>query len=148
MKVFNKTKRVIALFILTISVLSASAQCKNVAKEAIRKLAPYTHTGGVSTTTLVLGEPSQVHLSFYKGLNYKIQVSTESQLGTVNFRIVDEDNVEIYNSKTGKSDSFEFYSNSSQELVLEIVSDDKAKQGCAVVVVGMQVPKSNSIRNL
>ncbi len=133
MKVLNTTKRVIALFILTISVLSASAQCKNVAKEAIKKLAPYTHTGEVNTMTLVLGEPSSVHLSFYKGLNYKIQVGTESQLGNV---------------KTGKSDSFEFYSNSSQELVIEIVSDDKAKQGCAVLVVGMQAPKSNSIRNL
>lgn len=145
---FKKNKAAIALLFSILFAGSAAAQCKAPARESIKKLAPYAHNGEVNSVTLILGEPSPVHLSFYKGLNYKIQVSAEQQLGDISIRITDEDNNEVYNNKNDRSNAFEFYSNSSQELVVEISSTDKTKQGCAAIVVGIQSPKSNSIRNL
>lgn len=128
-----------------------NSQCTGVVKDGIKKLTPYTHNGQVNNVTLVLGSPSEIHLSFYKGLSYKLQICSEPSAGKVNFRVIDENNTEVFNSKNEKdARSWEFFSNSSQELVIELVTDDQSKQGCAAIVVGMQVPKTsnNKIRDL
>ena len=105
--------------------------------------------GKVNDVTLILGEPSEIHLSVYRGLNYKFQIGSEDALGKVTFRILDENKTEIYNSATSKDpESWVFFSNSSQNLIVEIYAVDKEKQGCAYLVVGMQQPKSNTVRNL
>jgi hypothetical protein len=131
-------------------VRSGNAQCSGPVKAGIKKLAPYTHNGQVNNVTLVLGSPSEIHLSFYKGLSYKLQVCADPAAGKVNFRVIDENNTEVFNSKNEKdATSWEFFSNSSQELVVELVTEDQSKQGCAAVVVGMQAPKtSNKLRDL
>jgi hypothetical protein len=141
-------------FLFTFCVLfafsfSANAQCKTAVKEGIKKLAPYQHNGQVNNVTLILGEPSEIHLSFYKGLNYKFQVGSESALGKVTFRVLDEYKTEIYNSAgSANPEAWVFYSNSSQNLIIEIYAVDKEKQGCAYLVVGMAQPKNTGIRNL
>jgi len=145
---FKNIQVMIALLLTFAFAGNAAAQCKAPAKDAIKKLAPYSHNGVVNTTTVVLGEPSTLKLSFYKGLNYKLQLAAEAAAGDVQFRVIDEDGKEIYNSSSDKSNSFEFYSNSSQELSVEVRTTDKSKQGCVAIVVGMQMPKSNSMRNL
>lgn len=127
---------------------SANAQCA-AAKNGIKKLAPYMHNGKTNTVTVILDEPSEIHLSVYKGLNYKFQIGSEEALGKVSFRVLDEYKTEIYNSATSKDpESWVFYSNSSQNLIVEIYPVEKGKQGCAYLVVGMQQPKSNSVRDL
>lgn len=137
---------VIALFFAF--TFSASAQCA-AAKNGIKKLAPYMHNGKTNAVTVILDEPSEIHLSVYKGLNYKFQIGSEDALGKVTFRILDEYKTEIYNSATSKDpESWIFYSNSSQNLIVEIYPVEKGKQGCAYLVVGMQQPKSNSVRDL
>lgn len=142
-------KTVVAVLILFCSLtFSANAQCA-AAKNGIKKLAPYMHNGKVNTVTVILDEPSEIHLSVYKGLNYKFQIGSEDALGKVTFRILDENKTEIYNSATSKDpESWIFFSNSSQNLIVEIYPVEKGKQGCAYLVVGMQQPKSNSVRNL
>jgi hypothetical protein len=100
---------------------SANAQCKSAVKEGIKKLAPYTHNGQVNNVTLILDEPSEIHVSFYKGLNYKFQIGSEEALGKVTFRVLDEYKTEIYNSATSANpESWVFYSNSTQNLIIEI----------------------------
>jgi hypothetical protein len=129
--------------------IAANAQCKSAVKEGIKKLAPFTHNGQVNNVTVILDEPSEIHLSFYKGLNYKFQVGSEPALGNVTFKVFDESKNEIYNSAGSKDpSSWVFYSNSSQNLIIQIYPAEKGKQGCAFLVVGIQQPKSNSIRNL
>lgn len=129
---------------------SAIAQCKSVVKDGIKKLSPYTHNGQVNNVSLKGGKPAEIHLSFYKGLYYKLQISSEESLGKVSFRVLDENKKEVYNSTTdGKADFWNFYSNSSQDLIVEVIPSEKVKKGCVAVLVGMQVPKSNNpIRNL
>jgi hypothetical protein len=151
MKLLKNIKILIAVFAVMLAFVKAgNAQCSGPVKAGIKKLAPYTHTGPVSNVTLVLGSPSEIHLSFYKGLSYKLQVCADPAAGKVNFRVIDENNTELFNSKNEKdANSWEFFSNSTQELVIELVTEDENKQGCAAIVVGMKAPvKQNSIRNL
>jgi hypothetical protein len=142
-------KSLLAVFILSTAVtFSANAQCA-AAKEGIKKLAPYMHNGKVNAVTVILDEPSEIHLSIYKGLNYKFQIGSEAALGKVTFRILDEYKKEIYNSATATDpESWIFFSNQSQNLIVEIYPVEKGKQGCAYLVVGMQQPKNNAVRNL
>jgi len=149
--ILKKIKVSTAIFILLFAFgRSGHAQCSGPVKDGIKKLAPYTHNGQVNNVTLVLGSPSEIHLSFYKGLSYKLQICADPAAGKVNFRVIDENNTEVFNSKNEKDAvSWEFFSNSSQELVVELVTEDQSKQGCAAVVVGMQAPKtSNKLRDL
>lgn len=147
----RKTRILIAVFILSFAVNSLSnAQCKSVVKAGIQKLTPYTHNGQINNVTIKDGKPAEIHLSFYKGLYYKLQISTEKSVGKIGFRVLDENNVEVYNSETGgdNADFWNFYSNSSQDLVVELKPSEKSN-GCVAVLVGMQIPKSNNpIRNL
>ncbi|MGB3946553.1 MAG: hypothetical protein WBM13_01095 [Bacteroidia bacterium] len=147
----KKRNSIILIAILSIaSQYNAIAQCKSIVKEGIQKLSPYTHNGQVNNVTLKEGKTAKLHLSFYKGLNYKLQISAEESLGKINFRVLDENQKEVYNSSTAEKpvDFWNFYSNSSQELIIELTSS-APKKGCAAVIVGMQVPKkSNPIRNL
>ena len=147
MKIINQ---IVIVFVLSITFHNAAySQCKSVVKEGIQKLSPYTHNGQVNSVTLKEGKPAEVHLSFYKGLYYKLQISSEKSLGKVNFRVLDENKNEVFNSTTeAKADFWNFYSNSSQELVIELIPSEP-KKGCVAVLVGMQIPKkSNPIRNL
>lgn len=142
-------KLVIAFIVCATLHTTVNAQCKSVVKEGIEKLSPYQHNGQVNNVTLKEGKPSEVHLNFYKGLYYKLQISSDKSLGKVNFRVLDENKKEVYNSTSdAKADFWNFYSNSSQELIIELIPSE-SKKGCAAVLVGMQVPKkSNPIRNL
>lgn len=130
---------------------TATAQCSSVAKDAIKKLTVYTHTGQTNSTTISEGNKVEMHLSFYKGLNYKLQFGADAALGQYTFRILDENKKELYKFDGGsQADYFTFFSNCSQELIIEISAADNTKKGCVAVVVGMQAPKNsnNSIRNL
>ncbi|MFY9311276.1 MAG: hypothetical protein WAQ28_19685 [Bacteroidia bacterium] len=146
MKTANK---IIGVCILCLAFhVGAVAQCKSIVKDAIQKLSPYQHNGQVNNVTIKDGKTAEIHLSFYKGLYYKLQISSEKSLGKVHFRVLDENKKEVYNSNNDQAESWNFYSNSSQELVVEIIPSE-TKKGCAAVLVGMQVPKkSNPIRNL
>ncbi len=128
------------------------AQCKSLVKEGIKKLTPYTHNGQINSATMKDGKPIEIHLSFYKGLYYKLQVCSEKSVGKLSFRVIDENNKEVYNSATateGQADFWNFYSNSAQDLVIELKSSSDNSKGCVAVLVGMQIPHSNNpIRNL
>lgn len=143
-------KSIFAILVFSLAItISANAQCAGVAKEGIKKLTPFTHNGKLNTATVILDEPSEIHLSVYRGLNYKFQIGSEAALGKVTFKILDEQKTEIYNSATAKDPlSWTFFSNSSQNLIVEIYPAEKGKQGCAFLVVGIQEPKKNAVRDL
>jgi len=147
----KKTRIVIAVFILSFAITTIGiAQCKSVVKAGILKLTPYTHNGQINNVTIGDGKPAEIHLSFYKGLYYKLQIAAEKSVGKINFVVLDENNAEVYNSATGgnNADFWNFYSNSSQDLVVKLEPSENSK-GCVAVLVGMQIPKSNNpIRNL
>ena len=148
----KKIQIVIVIFIFSFTISNSGyAQCKSVVKAGIQKLTPYTHNGQINNVTISEGKPAEIHLSFYKGLYYKLQISSEKSVGKLSFRVLDENSTEVYNSTTAgdNSDFWNFYSNSSQELVIELKPSENTSEGCVAVLVGMQIPKSNNpIRNL
>ncbi len=146
MRIVNQ---LVIVFIVSVALhTGVYAQCKSVVKEGIQKLSPYQHNGQVNSVTVKGGKPAEIHLSFYKGLYYRLQISSEASLGKVSFRVLDENKKEVYNSTADQTDFWNFYSNSSQELIVELLPSE-SKKGCAAVLVGMQAPKkSNPIRNL
>ena len=145
----KKIKLIIALFIAAATSINLHAQCSSVVKEAIGKLTVYGSTGQTNSATIEKGNKVEMHLSFYKGVNYKLQFGADKSLGQYNFRIVDESGKELYKYDGNGADYFTFFSNSSQELIVEMSAADTSKKGCVAVAVGMQAPKkSNSIRNL
>lgn len=128
----------------------AIAQCQATVREAINKLSPFSFNGQVNNVSLKAGKQAELHLAFYKGYTYKIQVLAEEQHNArVSFKVLDANHKEIYNSNTGtQTDSWTFYSNSPQELIVVVSTTEKSKH-CAVVLVGVQIPKNdNSIRYL
>ncbi len=147
----KKARIVISLFILCFAVNTlVVGQCRSIVKAGIVKLTPYTHNGQVNNVTIENGKPAEIHLSFYKGLYYKLQICSDKSVGKVSFRVLDENKTEVYNSETGggNPDFWNFYSNSSQDLVVELKPSENSK-GCVAVLVGMQIPRSNNpIRNL
>jgi len=149
---YKKTRIIIALFALSLAfITNSSAQCSPVVKEAISKLTVYTHNGQTNSVTLQNGNKVEMHLAFYKGVSYKLQFGADKALGSYSFRILDENKKEVYKyDGSNGADYFTFFSNSSQELIVEVTGNDNTKKGCVAVVVGMQAPKQskNAIRNL
>ena len=148
---FKKISTLFAVVILSFAINTLGlAQCKSVVKEGINKLAPYTHNGQINSATIKDGKPVEIHLSFYKGLYYKLQICSEKSVGKLSFRVLDENSKEVYNSETAPAaDFWNFYSNTAQELVVELKSPSEKSKGCVAVLVGMQIPHSNNpIRNL
>jgi hypothetical protein len=144
------SKILIAVFISAAFINSSAAQCSSVVKEALGKLTVYASSGQTNSATIEKGNKVEMHLSFYKGVNYKLQFGADKSLGQYSFRILDENKNELYKyDGSNGADYFTFFSNSSQELIVEMTAADNTKKGCVGVAVGMQVPKkSNSIRNL
>ena len=141
-------KKIIGLFVL-ISVfnIAASAQCKNIVKKNIIKLSPFTHNGQLNSASLPEGGVADFKISCYKGLNYRLALAYEETLGKVSFRVLDEDNNEVYNSATAENNStniWDFNVDSSQELTVEInvPLSPKNLRGCVALLVGFKEPKS------
>ena len=127
----------------------AAAQCGAIVKDAVSKLTVYSHTGQTNSATIESGNKVEMHLAFYRGMNYKLQFSADKSLGEYTFRIMDENKKELYKFDGSQADYFTFFSNSSQELIIEVSAVDATKKGCVAVAVGMQAPKKvGSIRNL
>ena len=139
-----------SLFAFTVLLVSStSAQCSSVVKEGVNKLTVYTNTGQTNSASIQSGNKVEMHLAFYKGLNYKLQFGADKALGQCTVRILDASGAELYKyDSASQADYFTFFSNSSQELTVEVSAQDNTKKGCVAVVVGMQQPKSNSIRNI
>src|SRR3989304_6197685 len=117
-----KIRKILTMFIFCFAISTLGiAQCRSIVKVGIQKLLPYTHNGQINNVTIKDGKPSEIHLSFYKGLYYKLQICSEKSVGKVNFRVLDESNTEVYNSATSgeNADFWNFFSNSSQDLVIE-----------------------------
>ncbi|MGQ0828875.1 MAG: hypothetical protein ACT4ON_10845 [Bacteroidota bacterium] len=139
----------IALLVITFAINTTGvAQCKTLIKEGIKKLAPYTHNGQVNNMTESAAQSLEVNLSFYKGLNYKLQICAEVAVGPVQFKVLDEEKTEIYNSSETKADNWEFVLNSSQQLTVIISFTSKDPAGCIAVLVGIKSNTANPIRNL
>jgi hypothetical protein len=124
---------------------SASAQCRSVAKkQCFPQLSPYTQNGEFNSARLAPGESAEVQMTFYAGQNYRLMVCSEGVLGDVNFKVLDTDKKELYNSKKSDSKTWDFNVTSTQQLIVAVdvpVSDAPTKiipEGCVSILVGFK----------
>lgn len=131
------------LVIVTAFNLTGSAQCKGIVKANLAKLSPYTHNGQQNSASLPEGGVADFKISCYKGLTYRLALAFEEKLGNVTFRVLDEDNNEVYNSANNEG-SWDFNVDSSQELTVEVNVPlaQKNLRGCVALLVGFREPKS------
>ncbi len=147
MKLVLKYSRIIiVLFVVVFSTYTRSfAQCNTVVKEGITKLDPYSFNGQINAAKINDKNPLEIHIVFYKGYNYKIQINCELWYADkIAFKVLDANKNEIYNSsKSEVKDSWTFFSNSVQELII-VTSSEVDKKHCVSVLVGMKTPKNNN----
>lgn len=141
----NLMKKIIGVLIL-IGILNftMSAQCKNLVKQNIPKLSPFTHNGQLNSATLPEGGVADFKITCYKGLTYRLALAFDVVLGNVTFRVLDEDNNEVFNSTSTSGTTWDFNVDSSQEFTVEISVPlaPKNLRGCVALLVGFKEPKS------
>lgn len=141
----NRMKKIIGLFVLISAFNAISfAQCKSIVKANLGKLSPFTHNGQMNSVSLPEGGVADFKISCYKGLTYRLALAFEEKLGKVTFRVLDEDNNEVYNSAESTNGTWDFNVDSSQELTVEINVPlvEKKLRGCVALLVGFREPKS------
>jgi hypothetical protein len=133
-------KFVSVLVLLSTFSFSASSQCKSLVKKNISRLAPFTHNGQLNSATLPEGGVVDFKITCYTGLTYRLVLAAEANLGKVTFRVLDEDNNEVYNSTESNATSWDFNVGSSQDLTVEISVplSDKSIKGCVGLIVGFR----------
>ncbi len=130
---------------LTAFGFTASGQCRSVAKkQCFPQLSPYTQNGEFNSARLAPGETAEIQMTFYAGQNYRLMVCAEGVLGDVNFKVLDADKKELYNSKKSDSKTWDFNVTSTQQLIVAVdvpASDAPTRiipEGCVSILVGFK----------
>ncbi len=91
------------------------------------------------------GDHSELSLVFYSGNTYRIVMKSTQANGTVSFTIKDANNKLLFKSSTShKADYYDFTSESTQQLTIEMIAADKAVEDdstpsqCVLVLVGQK----------
>ncbi|MBE9468499.1 MAG: hypothetical protein IMY72_09320 [Bacteroidetes bacterium] len=141
----KKILTTIFLLSLLISIPTVNfAQCKNFTrKKCMPQLSPYIYNGQLNSAILNEGDVAELMLTFYSNQDYRILVCAEENLGNIGFRLLDAEKNLIFDNKDHDYTSmWDFSSNSTQQLIVEITvpendRDEKTIQsGCVSILIG------------
>jgi hypothetical protein len=113
----------ILLFLGLLSFATPSmAQCRNmVKKKGFPLIQGYKVNGKMNTAILSSGESAEMSLTFNEGARYRLVVVAEDNLGEVQFRLLNQDRIEIFdNYKQEKTQTWDFKSETTQSFILEV----------------------------
>ncbi|MCC7301036.1 MAG: hypothetical protein IT233_00185 [Bacteroidia bacterium] len=135
-----------ALMLLTPPVQS---QCKGfVKKSALPKLSPFISNGQSNNTTMRPGDNAEIIMNFFSGQDYRIVVTGQPILGTVQFKVKDMTGNVLYNSaEHDDADFFDFRVNNTQQLKVEVIippytgDNQIIPTGCVAILVGFKTEK-------
>jgi len=141
----------IGLLFLFLVPTIAQAQCRSHAKrQCLPALAPYIHSGQLTTATMFEGDEAEVILTFNGGQEYRILMCAEEMLGDVEFRILDMDRNVLYKNREDENDEtlermFDFKVGATQQFIIQIEvpkAEDKMHDieimGCISLMVGFK----------
>ena len=137
---------IVALTVLVVFSIPASAQCKGFAKKLCKmELAGYIHDGNYHAAILTEGEEAELYKTFYSGQNYRLAVCGADALPPVEFQVVDAyKNVLFDNKQHNGNMTWDFKLESSQQLKVVIkvpVAEQKSEypnSGCVAIMFGFQ----------
>ena len=141
---FNFLKvTVILLSLFSFSVVSVQAQCGNFTKQSAALLTPYDMDGAPHKTILQAGDHAELSFTFFAGQSYRIVMNSSDATKGVVFQVRDLNHKIIFNSATQALDGyFDFISETTQQLIVEMIAADGVKNGdivasnCVNVIVG------------
>jgi hypothetical protein len=139
----------ITIFLFVVFAFSpkyANAQCKQFAKNTCKVgLAPYQHDGNYHAAILLEGEEAELYKTFYSNTDYRIGICGASNLGNIEFMLIDGSGKVLYNNKMKNFDwKWDFRLDSSQQLKIVVkvpVSQgmsDSPKEGCVAIMFGFK----------
>lgn len=138
-------KKLFFAFVLLIGVAGmASGQCKDLTKKkCMPELKPYASSGKMNTAVMRPGDKAEVMITFNSEIDYRIMLCTTGDVN-VSFKVMDTDRNTFFDSKKAKKNSFDFNVASTQQLIIEIVCEDKESlsgltpQGCVSILTGFK----------
>jgi hypothetical protein len=119
------------------------SQCRNmVKKKGFPLIQGYKLNGKMNTAMLSPGESAEMNITFNQGAQYRIAVVSEDNLGDVQFKLLSQDRIEIFdNFKQEKIKTWDFKSQTTQSFILEVTVPKSAKQnpieqtGCVSILM-------------
>ncbi len=141
-------KRLIIISFLISGLLlgqKAHAQCVKFAEEvglSLLNTDQYRHDGYLNSIQLASGENIDVVKPFFAGRKYRIVVIADSKVFKhVNFKIINSNNIVIYNNKADDYTSiWEFSPQESQNYIISVQVPDANtgyKRGCVAIITGV-----------
>lgn len=146
-------KRSFTVLVLSLALMAAApavqAQCKGfVKKSGLPKLSPFISNGQSNNTTMRPGDNAEIIMNFFSGQDYRIVVTGQPILGTVQFKVKDMTGSVLYNStEHDDSDFFDFRVNNTQQLKVEVIippytgDNQIIPTGCVAILVGFKTEK-------
>ena len=136
----------IILAFVSLNTFRSHAQCKQFAKNTCRVgLAPYQHDGNYHAAILLEGEEAELYKTFYSNTDYRIGVCGASNLGNIEFMLVDGTGKVLYNNKSNNYEwKWDFRLDASQQLKIVIKIPPIGNQpgnpmeGCVAIMFGIK----------
>jgi hypothetical protein len=150
MKLFRKITLIATVLIGFLGVSNtASAQCKSYTKKhCLPSLSPYIHNGQLTSAVLNPGDAADIDMTFNAGIEYRVLVCNQEQIGNVQFKILDQSRKVLYESDPKETNpSWDFKVENTQQLIvqLSVPKIEKSNQrnnlvpnGCVALLVGFK----------
>ncbi len=118
-----KYKILILLFFCLCIPTAHYAQCRTmVKKKGFPLVEGYKLNGRMNTAMLSPGETAEMNITFNQGAQYRLAVVSEDVLGDIQFRLLNQDRIEIFDSfKQDKTKIWDFKSETTQSFILEVL---------------------------
>lgn len=126
--------------------LESKAQCKSFTKKTcLPELEPYIYNGQLNSAVLSEGDVAELLLTFYGGQDYRIYICGHEVLKNIQFEVFDtEKNLLFNNAKNDFATSWDFKSNSTQQLIVRVSVPQEenrsgmVQSGCVSILVGFK----------
>jgi len=138
---------VLALVLLITTAGMAQSQCKGLTKKkCLPDLKPYNSSGKMNSAVMRPGDKAEVIITFNSEIDYRIFLCKSGDLN-VYFKVMDTDRNVFFDSKNSKKSFFDFNVASTQQLIVEIICEDKESltglvpEGCVSILTGYKSKK-------
>lgn len=125
----------------------ASAQCKGLnKKKCMPGLNPYASNGKMNAAVMHAGDRAEVLITFSSDIDYRIMLCSSGDVN-VSFKVMDTDRNTFFDSKKNNKTAFDFNVASTQQLIVEIICEDKetlsgvTPEGCVSILTGYKTRK-------
>jgi hypothetical protein len=143
-ELYSNWKSIVLCFLFGILLnTSVFGQCKAmVKKKGLPLIAGYKLNGKMNTAILSPGEVAEMNVTFNQGSQYRIAVVSEDNLKDVQFRLLNQDKIEIFDSfKQSKTRTWDFKSETTQSFIIEVTIPPSASKspieqtGCVSILL-------------